>query len=238
MIATRMMNWSGLSLLAFVALCASAPIKGYEVVTHAAITENAYQISNLGSSPLLLQGLGLDLLVLEPSPTVPISRVDISCSNNGNVDISVTSVNTSGASLSVTACTYPSPGSYQALVNVIGGSGQIIYSTTQSIYVVAPADQELMVRAVYVGMLGRLTAGDITGALNAMTAGVYAKYSAVFTSLSNLPSVVSQLGTVQQATVANDVVEYLIVQNTPTGPSSFFVYLIRGEDGIWRIDGM
>jgi uncharacterized repeat protein (TIGR01451 family) len=167
-----------------------------------------------------------------------ISRVDVSCSNNGNVDISATSVNTSGASLSVGTCTYPSPGSYQTLVNVIGGSGQIIYSTTQSIYVVAPADQELMVRAVYVGMLGRLTAGDITGALNAMTAGVYAKYSAVFTSLSNLPSVVSQLGIMQQATVTNDVAEYLIVQNTPTGPASFLVYLIRGEDGIWRIDGM
>jgi uncharacterized repeat protein (TIGR01451 family) len=202
-------------------------------------------LSSTGSGPVAVDinpstGLGpltVNFSVADTS-NAAISRVDISCSNNGNVDISATSVNTSGASLSVGSCTYPSPGSYQALVNVIGGSGQIIYSTTQSIYVVAPADQELMVRAVYVGMLGRLTAGNITGALNAVTAGVYAKYSAVFTSLSNLPSVVSQLGAIQQATVTNDVVEYLIVQNTSTGPASFFVYLIRGEDGIWRIDGM
>jgi hypothetical protein len=54
----------------------------------------------------------------------------------------------------------------------------------------------------------------------------------------NVPSVVSQLGTVQQATVTDLLAEYLIVQNTANGPNGFLVYLMLGDDGIWRIDGM
>jgi hypothetical protein len=73
---------------------------------------------------------------------------------------------------------------------------------------------------------------------DAVTASVYPKYSAIFNSLSNLPSVVSQLGTVQQATVTDLLAEYLIVQNTANGPNGFLVYLMLGDDGIWRIDGM
>jgi NADH:ubiquinone oxidoreductase subunit E len=47
----RNVNWSALSLVACAALCVSAPIVAYEVETHAAITLNAYQLSNLGNFP-------------------------------------------------------------------------------------------------------------------------------------------------------------------------------------------
>lgn len=167
-----------------------------------------------------------------------VTQVNISCTGNGTVDISTTAIDTTGLSNDLGACGYSSAGYYHPTVSVIGSSGQTLYTSTQTVYVVAPTDLELTVRSVYVGMLGRLTAGDVTGALNAVTGSAYPKYSAVFNSLSNLPSVISQLGTIQQATVTDGVAEYLLLRNSSGGQVSFLLYLMRGEDGIWRIDGM
>jgi hypothetical protein len=44
--------------------------------------------------------------------------------------------------------------------------------------------------------------------------------------------------TIQQANIGDGLAEYLIQQNTAKGPTGFLMYLIPGEDGIWRIDGM
>ena len=52
------------------------------------------------------------------------------------------------------------------------------------------------------------------------------------------PQIVSQLGTLQQATLGNEMAEYLLVRNTTNGPQGFLIYFLLGEDGVWRIDGM
>lgn len=91
---------------------------------------------------------------------------------------------------------------------------------------------------IYYGMLNRLRVGNIQSALTAVTAGVRSKYEDVFNSLQNLPTVVDQLGAMGDATISDGIAEFQIVQQTPNGPTAFLIYFVRGEDGIWRIDGM
>jgi hypothetical protein len=94
-------------------------------------------------------------------------------------------------------------------------------------------------RAVYDGMLMRLRSGNIPGALTAFTGSAYDKYNTIFTQLQpSLPLVIDQLGVVQDVTFNMDMAEFSIVRNTPDGARRFMIYLIRAEDGIWRIDGM
>jgi hypothetical protein len=39
--------------------------------------------------------------------------------------------------------------------------------------------------------------------------------------------------------LANDVAQILLVRQDASGASTgYFIYLIRGQDGIWHIDGM
>jgi hypothetical protein len=84
-----------------------------------------------------------------------------------------------------------------------------------------------------------LRAGNIAGAMTAFTGSSYEKYNAIFGALKDsLPTLVDQLGTVVDASFGADIAEYGVVRNTPEGPRRFMFYLIRGEDGIWRIDGM
>ena len=68
---------------------------------------------------------------------------------------------------------------------------------------------------------------------------VMARYSAVFEQLrASLPSIVDRIGEIRESTMNLDLAEFAVVRSTPQGPRRFLIYLIRGEDGIWRIDGM
>ena len=102
-----------------------------------------------------------------------------------------------------------------------------------------PAALETNLRAIYAGMLNRLKAGNISGALTAFTGAAYARYNAIFTQLQpTLPSIVDQLGEIREVNFGQDLAELSVVRNTPEGPRRFLLYLIRAEDGIWRFDGM
>jgi hypothetical protein len=94
-------------------------------------------------------------------------------------------------------------------------------------------------RGVYDGMVTRLRAGNIQSALTAFTGSAYEKYNAIFTQLQpSLASLVDQLGELQEVTFNMDLAEFSFVRTTPDGPQKFMLYMIRAEDGIWRIDGM
>jgi hypothetical protein len=92
---------------------------------------------------------------------------------------------------------------------------------------------------VYTGMLDRLRSGDIAGALTAVTGSRADDFQSLFADLgSDLATVVDQLGVVQQVTFTDSLGEILLTRQSTQGPQSFTTYLLRGRDGVWRIDGM
>ncbi len=134
--------------------------------------------------------------------------------------------------------TYPQ-GTWTATITALDAADQPIFSTTRAIVVLMPEFLEGRLRAVYSGMLARLRAGNIPGAMTAFTGYAYAKYEAIFTQLrAALPGLVDQVGEIDETTFGVDLAEFSIVRNTSDGPQRFMVYLIRAEDGIWRIDSM
>ena len=166
-------------------------------------------------------------------------RADLSCQGNGTVDHSAIAPSTT-----LGTCTYATPGVYTAKVQVFNSQNRVIYRGMQMIQVGTVTAQDVMLRGVYYAMLARLKVRDINGALSYITAGVHDKYNAVFTAIdavgpNNLATVVDKLGTIQDGEVGADYAEYVIVRDLPDGSQqAFLIYLIRGEDGIWRIDGM
>jgi streptogramin lyase len=161
-----------------------------------------------------------------------IARIDADFDGNGTIDFTTTNPN------APIEMTYGTPGVYQAKITVTDTQGHV-YLATQVVYVQGVAGIAGTLRATYNGMLTNLRAGNIDAALTAVTASVYEKYRGVFTSLqSNLPSVVDQLGTLQNVTIGSDMAEAVLVRNTSNGPQVFLIYFLLGEDGVWRIDGM
>ena len=88
-------------------------------------------------------------------------------------------------------------------------------------------------------MLNRLSAGNIAGAMTAVTASMQNKYSAIFTTLQpDLRTIVAQLGVLQWISVTDELAEIGIIRSGANGPQTFQVYVLCCEDGVWRVDGM
>ncbi len=130
--------------------------------------------------------------------------------------------------------TYQRPGTYAARVLIADNSNNT-YNLTVPIVVYDVHDVDQAVRATYNRMIERMRAGDVDGTLQCFTLDAAAQYRPAFQELSDrLPQVADQLGTIVDGEVSNDLAEYLIARDTPTGRRGFLIYLIRGADGLWR----
>ncbi|HVE35881.1 MAG TPA: Ig-like domain-containing protein [Gemmatimonadaceae bacterium] len=136
------------------------------------------------------------------------------------------------------AVTYPA-GTYTMKITAYDADNVRIWSTTR--IVTARSTQQLdgMLRGVYDGMLQSLVAGRIDLALNAISGDMQDKYQAVFTEIGTaLPAAISTLGTLEPNWFGVDRAEYFVIRDTSDGKVGFLIDFIRGEDGVWRIDGM
>ena len=183
-----------------------------------------------------LESLEVTFTVENPSGTT-FREIDFDLDGDGLPNVVATPDQFVDGLLTVTA-TYP-VGTWVAVVKVYDDQDHILYSTSKAIVVLSPAALQRSLRAVYDGMLARLRVGNIPGALSAFTGAAYERYNAIFTQLQpSLASIVDQLGQVREVTFGTDLAEFSIVRDGPDGSKRFLLYMIRAEDGIWRIDGM
>ncbi|MEO8535988.1 MAG: Ig-like domain-containing protein [Betaproteobacteria bacterium] len=212
------------------------------------------QDGQTASQSILIDSSGAGIFIVQAAPTegldsltvtftvenpsrLAFKEVTFDVDGNGSADVVAPSSRFANGTLTVNA-TYP-VGTWYAIIKVYDDSDQVIYLTRKSIVVLAPTVLEGRLRGVYDGMLARLRSGDVDAAMTAMTGPAQAKYRPVLAGLgSALPSTVDQLGQAGEITFGQDLAELNVIRNTPDGPIRFMLYLLRAEDGIWRIDGM
>ena len=207
-------------------------------------TSQSITVNRTGDGPFVVDAApteGIDLLevtfTVENPANTPFARIEFDLDGNGSPGLVATPDDFVDGRLAV-AYVYPI-GTWIAAIKVFDDQNEVIYSTTKAIVVTASGVLASSLRAIYDGMLSQLRAGNIDGALTAFTGAAYDKYQAIFMQLQpSLATIVDQLGEVQELEFDLDLGEISIVRNTPDGPVRFIVYLIRAEDGIWRIDGM
>lgn len=136
-------------------------------------------------------------------------------------------------------CVYSWPGVFSVGVVVKDANDNVIFQGGRKVVVLAPEDQIATVKAVYSAMVSRLRAGDSSAALNLVVGTSREKYADIFAKIgANLATYAGQLGSIGQTTVSGDYAEILIAREVGGALRVFPVYLILGEDGIWRIESM
>ena len=96
-----------------------------------------------------------------------------------------------------------------------------------------------MLQGLYTQMKDRLRRGALDGALNTISSGAYERYRDIFSSLSSsLSTVVDQLGVIESSSVGSEMAEYVIERDDGSLRLHYLIYLMRGEDGVWRISSM
>lgn len=162
-----------------------------------------------------------------------LQRFEVDFDGDGSVDITTTDPTALAAEH-----TYETPGAFQAQSIVTDGAGAV-HTITHLIVVNSFESIDAMLRAIYTGMLDSLRVGDIEGGLNFITDSTRAKYQAIFTAIgSDLATVVDQLGTIERASISSDFAEYTVVREKNGERFAYFIYFLRGDDGVWRIESM
>lgn len=162
----------------------------------------------------------------------PPTRVDVDFDGNGTIDFT-----TADPAVPITH-SYVVAGVYLANVIVVDHLGA---SRSRSTAIVVSSFEAVdgMLRGIYNGMMDNLRTRNIDGALTAISGGMREKYRTIFEALgSSLPTVVDQLGTLQTGTIGGAMAEYVVVRQQNGTSRAFLIYLLKGEDGVWRIDGM
>jgi hypothetical protein len=136
-------------------------------------------------------------------------------------------------------CRYTKPGLYQPWAAITNTAGDFIWASTKFVAVSDPLDGITITRAVYSNTLDQLKVGSATSALEQLTGDAKTKYGAIFNALgANLATAAAQIGEIGTTTVTGDSAEMIVIRNVNGVKKAFSIHLVRGEDGVWRIDSM
>ena len=145
----------------------------------------------------------------------------------------------SAVGLGTYGCGYTSPGRYTIVVEVKDAMGAVIYTKSNTV-VVRSAQQHIAgVKAVYTDVIDRLKAGNKVGALKLFFGNSQEKYDDIFTKLgTDLVVFAGQLGSIATTNALSNAAEITIARDVAGTKQFFTIYLMRGDDGVWRIDSM
>ena len=88
-------------------------------------------------------------------------------------------------------------------------------------------------------MLDRLGQNDIPGALNSFMGTSRARYEHIFNQLAvDLTTLVATLGNVDYVEAGDDWAQLRVIRDSAGQLQAYYITLVRGEDGVWRIEGM
>lgn len=161
-----------------------------------------------------------------------IQQIDADYDGDGTIDFSTNS------SSQVLEYTYTAPGVYEAAFTLLDQLG-MQYTNSQVIVVSSLTSADTQLRNVYEKMRDRLRVGAIDGALNYLTPVMQDIFRPVFQSLgSGLADVIDQLGGIAGGSIGDDLALYTVVRDENGVPMGYPVYMVRGNDGIWRIGQM
>jgi len=88
-------------------------------------------------------------------------------------------------------------------------------------------------------MSNRLKRGAVGGALNYLTDSMRTKYADAFSDAKgSLASIVDQLGVLVGGRLGENWAYYTVVRNEGGQDVGFPLFMVRGNDGVWRIGEM
>lgn len=122
---------------------------------------------------------------------------------------------------------------------MIAPGGSIAYETALVVRALAPGELAAKVAGVYRTLTERMIANDVPAALRLFVGAARPRYADIFAVLgASLPAAAAQLGTPIDGVITEDWAEVTIVRPTADGDRAFMLYLIRGADGLWRVESM
>lgn len=175
-------------------------------------------------------------LTISNPGNVAFERVEIDMQDDGTSDVTLSAL--PGGMARVTL-NYPDAGVYTVKVTVYAANGGTLFQARLKVKATAAAELASTIVGVYRTLADRMAANDAAGALSLFVGDARGRYAEIFAALAGtLPGVAAQLGTPIDGVVTADWAELTLLRQTAEGERAFLIYLIRGGDGLWRVESM
>ena len=175
-------------------------------------------------------------LMIRNRVQAPFSRIEIDAGDDGTVDLTLNAMIDDEARVDYT---FNGAGTYVIKVTIYDAANKVIYQARRQIRVFDRAELAGKVVGTYYTMVERLAVSDAAGALRLFTGDAQARYADIFATLAaDLPAVAADLRHLVDGVIGDDMAELTISRDTALGPTLFMVYLVRGRDGVWRIESL
>ena len=196
-------------------------------------------VSSVGSSSLILNAtpasVGIAPLAMTfeyqfLSQAAPqIIRIDYTGSGNF-VDVS-----DPAATLSYT---YSAPGIYPVTLILIDAN-YVEYRAQLWVVVHAPEQMDALFQGIWGDMTAALVSGNKAAAMNKMDYTAQQNYGTAFdVLLPHMGEIVSSFSPLMRSSISASTSEYAVVRPSPVGGNLFFIYFIKDQNGVWRLDSM
>ena len=174
-------------------------------------------------------------LMLSNETRQPMQLVEIDLEDDGNFESSFQNLNYETIWWNIW---YTTPGLHRGRIRVVDFTGAA-YEMTFGVMAQDAIGVQAGLRAMYRHAMTALRAGNIAGALNRFVGTSRQRYETIFNSLgSNLSDAVDALGDIENVTVGDDWAELLLIRDEDGTRTGYRINVIRGEDGVWRIEEM
>jgi hypothetical protein len=178
----------------------------------------------------------LGTLTIRNRAHVPFARIEIDGGDDGKVDVTLNAMIDDEARVDYTIT---GNGVYVFKVTVYDAADKVIYQVRRQLRVYDRGELASAVLGTYYTMVERLAVSDPMGALRLFTGDSQARYADIFATLgTDLPAAAADLRRLVDGVIGEEIAELTISRDTPQGPNLFMVYLIRGRDGVWRIESL
>ena len=133
---------------------------------------------------------------------------------------------------------YTTPGSFQAKVTVKEFSGTE-YEYIILIQVIDPLALDSLFQSIWNNFNQALLDGDQAGAENLMTESMRDKYSdAIAVLIPQFPAIISSYTQFRPISLNDSYAGYVLNRTINSEDRAFFVYFLKGLDGVWRLVSM
>lgn len=161
-----------------------------------------------------------------------ITRVDADFNGDGRTD------NTSASPTPTFSTAYFTPGTFTPRFVLRDSSGRTYTLTTQLVIRDnSVLDQEL--KSLWSAFVAQLSARNVSGALAFFTTSARGRYADPLEVLrDSLPAIAASFSAPLTFSIDSDIGEYLVNRLIDGRDRVFFVYFLRDNDGVWRLDSM
>ncbi len=133
---------------------------------------------------------------------------------------------------------YEEAGLYQVRMSALGGGGERI-ELSGGVLVETVGEIDSLLRRRWTKLVGDLSSGSLEEALGAILHDSQPRYRKVWTALlPHIPEVIGGFGEIHLNSVGSDGAEYYMVKQEGADRFGYFIYFVRDERGLWKIESM